>query len=88
MNNQEITRIVRQRPDGSQQVIEIETVPDGSKVEKELPEVKLLSQYTEKHYYPSSRYEGRVYAVSRFNDGVTTRHYLRTFDEWPGSWDD
>ncbi len=82
------TRTQYKMNDGTCYTIEKTTQDDGTISEKRLEGVKIIMQFNRKEYYPSSAYEGRIYRVTRFSDGVEYKNYLRSFDEYPGCYDD
>jgi len=81
------SRVHHRASDGNDFTIENRLLPDGTTTSVRLDGVKLLEQVKQKQYYSGSRYEGNIYLISRFSDGVEIKTYLRSFDEWPGSWD-
>ena len=83
----QISRIHRQFKDGSQTVSEVRKYPDGTKTETLLEGVVVKSQYQKRVYHPSSAYEGAVYNMIEYSDGVVYKSYVRSFDEWPGAYD-
>ena len=88
MSTQQQSRTQHQTDDGAYYVIEKTIDNDGTVSERRLDGVKIVSQFTKKQYYPNSAYEGEIYRITSYSDGVEYKSYLKSFDEWFGCYDD